>query len=90
MISVPRPASMRMPGTIGEPGFESAFKRAHPAQSPVDQHAGDTRRAGFVRSTAVHHHVAVRPDILKHSGNIRDIHGNSAGDLPRIEPAHRG
>jgi hypothetical protein len=57
-----------------DPGFESAFKRTHPSVSAVDQHAGDTRRAGFIGSTAIDDHFAVRRYINQTA--LRIVHVN--------------
>lgn len=47
-------------GTMRDPGVQPTFQGPHAAEAAVNQQAGDTRRAGFIGSTAINHHVAVR------------------------------
>ncbi len=50
----------------GNPRFDAAFERTHTLKAFVDQDAGDTRRARFIRSTAIDDHVAIGGDLVEH------------------------
>lgn len=52
--------------SCGNPRFDAAFERPHSAKTFVEQEAGDTRRARFIRSTAVDHYVAVFRNLVEH------------------------
>jgi hypothetical protein len=68
----------------GDPRFDAALERAHALQPLVHQHAGDTRRAGFVRSRTVDDDVAVWRQLRHVLVEIMDVDGNGAGHAPRI------
>jgi hypothetical protein len=51
--------------TRGYPRFYPALQRAHAIVALVHQGAGDTRRAGFVGSTAIDHHVTTRRNTIE-------------------------
>ena len=50
-----------------DPRLDSALERTHLVEPFVHHQAGDTRRARFVRSTAINDDFAVRRDTLEHS-----------------------
>src|SRR4029078_5345478 len=67
------------------PRIKAARQRAHAHEAPVHQHAGDTRRAGFVRSRTVDDDVAVWRQLRHVLVEIMDVNGNGAGHAPRID-----
>ena len=67
------------------PRLDPTLQRPHVLVTLVDQDAGDTRRACFVRSTAVNDHVASLGDT---SQNILDrikLDWNRTGYAPGLE-----
>ena len=46
------------------PGVEASLERAHPGDASAFQEQRHTGASGFVRSSAIEHHVAVARDFL--------------------------
>src|SRR5580765_4336773 len=58
------------------PRIEAAGQRAYADEAPVHQHAGDTRRAGFVRSRTVNDDVAVGRQLRHVLVKVMEVDGN--------------
>jgi hypothetical protein len=69
------------------PGVQPSFEWANFAVPLVYQHAGDTRRAGFVWSTAIHHDIVVVQAGLERFFSLGKVNRNCARDMPRIQLA---
>ena len=68
----------------GDPCLDPALQRAHAQEPFVHHQSGDTRRARFVRSTAVNHDVAQRRHALEHALHRVELGQYGAGNAPRI------
>ena len=73
-----------------DPCVETAFQRPDLAQALVHQQAGDTRRAGFARSTAIDNDVVFGRNLADIVFGRDDVHRDGAGNMPRIDFARRG
>ena len=71
------------------PCVETAFERAHAREAPVHQQAGDTRRAGFVRSRTVNDNVSIRRQLRHMRIEIRKVDTDGSRHAARIDLARR-
>ena len=72
------------------PGVQPSFEWANFAVPLVYQHAGDTRRAGFVRSGTIENDIAVGRQSGKMLIDLFDIDGERAGYAPRVQRSCAG
>ncbi len=73
-----------------DPRIQPAFERPHAAQALIHQQAGDTRRAGFARSTAIDNNVVFGRDVTDVVFGRGNIHRHRTGNMARIDFARSG
>ena len=68
-----------------DPRVQPTLQRPHTQVAPVHQQAGDTRRAGFIRSTAVDDHVTVAGEHRGFLISRCNVDQDGSGDTSRIK-----